>query len=552
MSSKKSPKKLSPLKDKELLNKLLKEDEIEMEDIIIDNSKPKMKSSILKAEKDVAPIERIVLKEQQGPHIERMKKILFKHNVGLDLSALGSGKTFSSSQLSLDLGFKNIIIACPVSIESKWSSMKKYGVKITHIMSYQALRSVKNKTPKHGLLDRIDTYDQESKMSFTFFEATPKLIDMIKEGTLLILDEAQHIKNKNDQFLACQAIIKAINNQSTSSRVLLLSGTPIDKEEQAINILQMLRIIRSTKLYNYNREESRLTLYGAKELTNYCMYIDPVKTERFIKSHPWRTETVMHNCYLLFQEIVKPAISSAMPSPPLEIDCKNGYYKIEPEADRKDLMKAIAELHSSLMFDERRDTINYSQSSFGAITRSLKKIELAKIRSMARVAIDVLESDPNSKVGLFATYVESLNILQDLLSDYKPLRLDGSVNKEKRQDLINKFQEGNLKHRLIIANMQVASTGIDLDDKFGQFPRYAFAIPKYNILDMHQLTRRFVRLDSKSNPIFRFFYGKSSRKETSILSALARKTTVLKDTLEGFIEGGVKFPGDYEDEIEMD
>jgi superfamily II DNA or RNA helicase len=545
-----SPKKRTTKKS---LSKILDEKALDVEEIIMESpKKTKMSPSILKAEKELPPIERIVLKENQGPHIERMKKILFKHNVGFDMSSMGAGKTYTSTQLALDLGFKHIITICPVSTEAKWGSMRKYGAKIDYIMSYQALRSVKNKQPKHGLLERIDSYDEESNTSFTFFNPTAKLIDMLKEGTLVILDEAQHIKNKNDQFLATQAIAKAVNESKSSSRMLLLSGTPIDKEEQAVNIMQMMRIIRSTKLFNYNKKDSRLTLYGAKEVVNYCMYIDEDKTEAFVRSHPWRPENIVHNCYLLFQNIIKPAISSAMPSPPLDIDCKNGYYVINPEADRKELMKAIAELHSSLRYDERREMVTYTESSFGSITRSLKKIELAKIRSMARVARDVLESDPNSKVGLFATYVESLDILQDLLGDYNPLRLDGSVNKNKRQEVIDKFQEGNLKHRVIIANLQVASTGIDLDDKFGTFPRYAFAIPKYNILEMHQLTRRFLRLDSKSNPIFRFFYGKSSRKETSILSALSRKTTVLKDTLEGQVSEGIKFPGDYEDEVELD
>jgi hypothetical protein len=136
--------------------------------------------------------------------------------------------------------------------------------------------------------------------------------------------------------------------------------------------------------------------------------------------------------------------------------------------------------------------------------------------------------------------------------DYKPLVLTGSVNKDRRQDLINKFQEPNTKHRVIIAIIKVASTGIDLDDKYGDYPRYAFSSPNYNILDLHQLTRRFVRLDSQSPATFRFFYGSVAKKEMSILNALSRKTDVMKDTLEGQVSENIKFPGEYDDEFEYE
>lgn len=499
---------------------------------------------------ELSKTEKIVLKEHQGPHIEKIKGIFSKHNCAFDMSTMGAGKTYTTSQLSLDLKFNHVIVVCPVSVEAKWKSMAKYGVKLTNVMSYQSLRSIKNKSPKHGLLERYDSYDADTNTSYTFFEPTEYLTQIIKEGCLFVLDEAQHIKNKNDQFLACQAIAKAINKSGSGSRMLLLSGTPIDKEEHAVNIMQMLGIISSTRLYTFNKEEYKLRLYGARDLVDYCKYIDENKINSFIRNYPWRQDNVLHNCYLIFQQILKPAITSVMPSPPLDIDCKNGYYVIEPESDRKNLMKAIAELHSSVMYDERTKSVNVKKETIGAITKALSKIEAAKVNSMARVIEQTLEDYPTCKVGVFVNYTDSLFKLSDLLVKYKPLILYGSVNKNKRQELIDKFQEGNTKHRLIISNLKVASTGIDLDDKFGDFPRFAFASPNYEILVLHQLTRRFVRLDSKSNATFRFFYGLSSRKETSILNALARKTNVLKDTLEGQVEEGVVFPGDYEEELE--
>lgn len=178
------------------------------------------------------------------------------------------------------------------------------------------------------------------------------------------------------------------------------------------------------------------------------------------------------------------------------------------------------------------------------------KIEKSKVNAMARVAKKQLERDPNCKVGVFFNFTESITKTAELLSEYNPIIFNGQVRKENRAALVDKFQEPNLNHRLFIGNIAASSTGIDLDDKYGEYPRYAFASPNYNILDLHQLTRRFVRLDTKSTAVFRFFYGDVARKETSILNALARKSGVMKDTLEGQVEEGVVFPGEYENVFE--
>ena len=117
--------------------------------------------------------------------------------------------------------------------------------------------------------------------------------------------------------------------------------------------------------------------------------------------------------------------------------------------------------------------------------------------------------------------------------------------------MINLFQKPDLEYRVYISILSVSATGIDLDDQSpkGLYPRYAFASPGFKIDELHQLTRRFYRANTQSSTVFRFVYAKGYE-EVGLLNNLARKTNVMKETLEKQVEGGVKFPGEYMNEIE--
>ncbi len=507
---------------------------------------------------DLSPKEEIYLKEYQIPHVEKLSDILTSNYCAFDMSMMGSGKTYTSSALALELLFTHVIIVCPASVESKWKDMKKYGVPIHSVISYDSLRSRKGSQPKHGLLTRIDAEDG----SGVVFKPTELLTKLVTESTLIIFDEAQKFKNKNDQFYACKVLSESVWKIGGTSRFLLLSGTPIDKEEQAIHMLQMMGFIRSAKLFVYNKEERFLKLYGAQDLINYCNDINKEKTQEFLRYNPFYHDNVQKNCYLMFQRIIKPGITAAMPSPKLTIDCKNGYYKITSSENAEELESAIGALGKASFYNEKTGKVDFKQlaaggfgaagqknAGYGAIQVALRRIELAKVNDMARIAKTQLESDPDCKVAICVTYVDSLKNLDALLKDYKPIIFNGQVQKQKRAALIEKFQRFDTEYRVFLGNIATMSSGIDLDDKDGSFPRYAYVSPNYNILDLQQLTRRFVRLDSRSNATLRFFYGKIGAKEMSIINALSRKSTVMKETTGEYTED-IKLPGEYTDEVE--
>lgn len=494
---------------------------------------------------------RLTLKSDQKDHVKKLTDILVKTYSCLDFSQMGSGKTFTATAIAKEFDFEKVLVICPASVVSKWLSMKKYGLKILDVLSYEGLRSIKNHDPKHGLLKR---FDEGSK---TYFEATPKLTALAKEGMLVVLDEAQRIKNKNAQWYGCKTIAETILTSGGLSRFILLSGTPIDKEKQALHLMEMLGYIRSEKLYTYDGFYKVLKLQGAQELVEFCYKIDFDKTKKVLDQESFNRDNVEHICYKLFQDVIKTSITSSMPPPNINgvyIDIKNAEYRVNDFSDNEVLRKAVTAVNDTFMRFQHATRFNPSDNMAGSnqnqkllemkekkkqdiqakietIIYNLRIIENAKMRLFVELASKRLSENPHNKVALFVNYTSSIKGLLKDLNIYEPLVLDGSVDKEKRQSIIDKFQEHNVSHRVLIGNIRVCSSGIDLNDtsKGGKFPRYVFANPNLHILDLQQLPYRFLRLNSTSNTIFRFVYVKNHL-EQGLIKNLKKKAKVMEET----------------------
>jgi hypothetical protein len=109
---------------------------------------------------------------------------------------------------------------------------------------------------------------------------------------------------------------------------------------------------------------------------------------------------------------------------------------------------------------------------------------------------------------------------------------------------------------LLLCNQGVASTGIDLDDKHGAFPRLCLVSPNYSTITSYQLGHRFQRADTKSDADVHFVFAKRRDKtkeeskdiiELKVLDALSRKSQVMKETTAEQASNGVVFPGDHEE-----
>lgn len=145
------------------------------------------------------------------------------------------------------------------------------------------------------------------------------------------------------------------------------------------------------------------------------------------------------------------------------------------------------------------------------ITRALQVIETGKIGLFARLALKELEK-PRQKVVLAVNYIETIVDLKAMLeaSGYSVLLLQGSMSHEQRYSALRSFQAPSNEYRVMVVNQSVASTGIDLDDKHGQFPRTCFVSPNFSTITAYQLGHRFHRMDTCSDAHVEFVYGKKN------------------------------------------
>ena len=507
----------------------------------------------------------ITLLPDQVTHVDKLTKVLAERPFALDLSSLGSGKTYASSFIAMrePERFKHVVVIAPVSVKVKWLQMKKdYGVPISAALSYCELRSVKLKQPKHGLLHRRDYTVQMTikgelvdvaKCDFTISEKYRK---MVAEGMLLVIDEIQNIKNINPQFQAAQALIKHVVDTfspAAKSRALLLSGSPIDKAVQAMHMMRGLGIMKHEKVATYDLQTNLMVWEGLQDILDYADAVNKEATDRLVVNSGGirrmtmflRGEGITRFCYDLFQKVIRPGISSSMPPPSLgyKLQTSNGFYHIIDDAEAKLLSDAVRNMDEVGKFQNQQLNGNMNLQTLRSISVAMMQIETAKIGTFVRLAREALENFPNQKIAICMNYSASVMDVVAALAEYNPLVLDGKISVANRSKVLNKFQAPTTESRLIIGNLSVMSTGIDLDDKDGRFPRIAFVSPNYSTINLYQLGFRFLRADSKSGAELYYVYGTHAR-EDAMLRVLATKSDVMKATTPDQVAHGIVFPSD--------
>jgi hypothetical protein len=478
----------------------------------------------------------IKLFEYQHPHFEKIYNILLEHNFALDLSPLGTGKTYISGKyIEINDHFKHVYIICPASLRAKWSDVVKTHQlnknRVVEIYSYNEVAGQKMVHPKHGLLLRNDfktmrmIAGQNEEIEMASFRISEKYKEYYNKGEFLfIFDEIQNIRNGTSYTTnACREMMKHILNNKHGNKMICISGTPFDKIEQIITFYRNVGIQTHDELVTHNWHTGVNTYKGYAEIIDYCKKIDVDNLNSVyyneIKTNPYMSaERCKSRGYQLFLTTILKHLSSHMKmieKNKHKITNINAFYPLSPEFD-KICLAAINRI-LALMNDDGSIVDHQKRVN---VFKALPILEAAKMEIFEAEATRALQESPNHKIVCVLNYTDNIDDLMKRLEAFKPQRLDGSVNTNKRADIIRKFQEPNNECRLLICNITVVATGIDLDDKNGAYPRKVFVSPTYKIIDMNQLSFRFLRsLDTKSDTLIKYIYTLHSVKKEDLKKA---------------------------------
>ena len=205
----------------------------------------------------------------------------------------------------------------------------------------------------------------------------------------------------------------------------------------------------------------------------------------------------------------------------------------------------IKALSKSVRYDPKRGTVKVTEKNLGKMTESLMGISCCKVPILIRLTRRDLASIPQCKVILLVSFKINIVELAQALAEYNPLILQGDVPEEERTRIIFLFQENNNQHRLLIGNLIVAGTGINLHDIHGGRPRRMYVIPNYSLLELAQASHRIYREGTQTDAYVRFVYGQTSVPEAPILNALAKKSKVVTLLVPQQVRDKVLFPGQY-------
>jgi hypothetical protein len=577
----------------------------------------------------------IELYPYQTDHVQRLEEFLQKYHFAIDLSPLGTGKTFTASKIfqqgKTNKTFKHLIVVAPPSVKTKWLEVvDTYKIKDATLLTYGEITGRRFSNPKCGYIIRNDYKVPILQENGTVrmidkynYKTTQRFEQMVEEGVFIVMDEFQQLKNDCAQTEACETLIRAVYEKEKrdkvketkeirdrniraisrgenimispvgeraadknvpKSRILLMSGSPMDKQEQAVRLFKTLGIMQHDKIV------SGYQYAGINEIIDYLHrnFDDSNRKNQYIQStinqiirvgqddagnriYRQYGSSCVRYAYNLFIEIVKKRASSTMDLSMLQQSVNavlhkyNGYFRIDEAHNIERVNQAVVELQDIRnlqarirMSRQRRQeegehvtiAVETATAIMRQMSRALISIETAKIETFIRLAKQELANHPTKKVVIGLNYLQTISDVVDGLGEFSPLMIDGSKSIKSRRDILAKFQAASTDHRLLIGNISVISTGIDLDDKHGDYPRTCFISPNYNTIHIYQLGHRFLRgMDTRSDTDIYMVYGKNII-ERRIMESLMEKGEVMKRVTIEQSRAGVVFPSNYESYFE--
>jgi SWI/SNF-related matrix-associated actin-dependent regulator 1 of chromatin subfamily A len=338
---------------------------------------------------------------------------------------MGLGKTTSAVIGALESKARKILIVCPASLKINWErEIKNYSNRKVLIVEGRKWGSTFDfYIINYDIIKNYHTTDKSE-------DSDDYKLLVNANFDLAIVDEAHYISN------ATANRTRLLNDVlETIPKVWLLTGTPMTS--RPINYFNLLKIV-----------DSPLTLNWQSYVRRYCKGYQFNVGNRKV----WNTSGASNLDEL--RERTKTYVLRRMKTDILDL----------PE---KIVTPIFVELTSRMYDEEMDDFMRISNDNKDKETISVTLNRLMKIRQLISYekipyTCEIIDRciEQGKKVIVLTNFTMTLDMLHE---KYKKnsVTLDGRMNKEKRQDNVDRFQNDD-KVKVFIGNIKAAGVGITL------------------------------------------------------------------------------------------
>ncbi len=417
------------------------------------------------------------LLEYQIEHVNNLKATIQTHKRALDASDTGTGKTYTSIALCMELGLKPLII-CPLSVMSNWSNvLKHFGAKYYGLANYESMHNCRyfsSRIPDKKIhckyikrFKKSDTDDEEdysTKKAEIFSKSKSASFTYewknIPDDFILIFDEAHRCKNKktlNSILLFTASTVKHM-------KILMLSATIADKPEKFAIAGYVLG------LYS-----------NIKNAANWISKAD------IGHDHPMQgVHKMIFNEYGSRMKIKELGV--LFPENKIVADC----YDMSCAPEIEEQYKIIEEEVEKLKNKEEQ-----AGCALARIMYARMRIEQLKIPTIVKQAKKYIEE--GASVAIFVNFSMTLQTIADELNT--KCVIWGEQTMEDRNKNILEFNTD--KSNVIICNIKSGGVGISLHDTIGNRRRISLISPCDSAQDIIQVLGRIHRANGKT-PVSQF------------------------------------------------
>ncbi|MFA7203456.1 MAG: SNF2-related protein [Candidatus Caldatribacteriota bacterium] len=407
--------------------------------LILDNNLEKF----LKDLRKVSPV-RIpkYLKAELRPYQETGYRWLYTNlNKGFNVCIaddMGLGKTVQVISVILKMKEENnlkepVLIICPTTLVGNWFKECEKFAPTLKVSIY------------HGMNRE---FPDSSEVIITTYSIVRNDIKFLKEKrfSMVVIDEAQNIKNPDAQQTKA---VKSLN----ASRKIAMTGTPIEN-----------RLIELWSIYDFLMPE-----YLGKKKSFVTLFANPIEKNGDTKAVE-RLQNMI-NPFLIRRVKTDKNIIKDLP----EKFTYNEYIYLKPSqiALYKEVVENIEEELEALQEGgiKRKGLIfklltSLKQICNHPVNYTKKGIPNALDSGKTEKLMDLMQNiiEKNEKAVLFTQYKEMGDILSEIISKelkIEPLFFHGQLNRKKRDELVNNFQN---KHRypIMILSLKAGGTGLNL------------------------------------------------------------------------------------------